>query len=470
MESPERVDLEGRSVGSCLRDMVSATLPTEFGQEASVSWILGMQRQSLGNEDETSDDYIKDFDNPEWAVGALICRDMMAQLRPLASFFFASLIHIGRMQSVSNYALSRISRLEDEQNMTASAASLSEVLLSPDTSESFSADLLRRACSVARGVQQEQRQLAQRWFARWLQEVDPLRRAVISIEEAWGSLQSRPQGEYYFPRGFMRALFAFWSSASRVGLLRQEMEHSGIRFRDEPGQGAVGRPITPLGGPMGPVLFAALASRHDREFWHFEWRHYFFDVLTHEYGAPIIEKLRLKYAGLDPFAEYRAGGKPADRQLVALIQENMLWNNHESPWLDAWRRSLPRPPSGHEWIACATFGEAAGGEWFEYADAMIKEAMIHKRPVPGETWELFVQRRFNDDFVRSVTTTVVEWNGRSEARNPKHSAVELAELMGSVARSLNGRGYRLEPPSLEFMRQMLGESMDEGTSEGHAVV
>jgi hypothetical protein len=447
--------------------LAAASIPAEFAQDASVTWILSFQKKPSsdfdGGEAQVSDDPARD-------IGAMVCRDMMSQLRPLVSSYFASLMHIGRMRTVSEFAVQRINRLEDEQNFEASILNLREALGAQNSAISFPADILKRACHAARRAQQQQKDIAGQWFARWRQEVDPLREAFRLLEDAWNYVQTRGrEREYDLSRRLVRAVLVFSNATSRAGLLRQEMENAGVKFKREAGEDDGGKVPTPVRGSLTPMLIGALAGGQDREFWHFEWRHFWYDLLTHEYSAPLIEQLRLKYFEGDPFVAYTAGGRPADKQLIAIIQENMLWNNHESPWLDAWRRGLPTIPSGSEWIGLADFSLDAESGWFEHADSAIKTALLHKRPAPGESWDRFIQHHF-EDFVRSIASTVREWMQSSASDGRRYSADELYTVFSGVTLRLNELGYRLDAPAISLIRGALGEDRENDRDQGTATL
>jgi len=449
----EKLTLEKGTVGTCLQDLSAATLPKEFAQHPSAQWLLALQRSPSRSGLNLHDTTSLHFDEPKIALAGMICREAMARLHPRAQFYFAALTHIGRMYAVSEFALSRINLLEAERNFKPSAEGLGERLKSSKLANADPAALLKRACAAAREAQRDQNRIAKQWFGFWTQEVDPLREATHLIEVAWSGIQDNLKSESFeLPYALLRAILVLSSAMSRSSLLRREMELSGIRFKNGLEEGDI---HGPLGNSLALLFLAAFAKQRHPEFWYYEWHHFWREMVAHEYERPIIERLRKKYEGEDPFAAYGAGGKVADTHLLAVIQENILWGNRSSPWLDIWERALPSTPFGHDWVAAADFGTDQDMAWADHADASIKRAMIHRRPSPGQPWERFIQQCFDDECVTVIGRKVGDWNRSREPADHRHSTSDVLAFFVRVVQSLNLRGYQLQPPDAETIQALL---------------
>lgn len=444
------------TVDRALHRGVVDLLPEQLAENELVRWVVAFDG-ALQERSDTDDEHFLSYGGEEKWFAALLGRMASGVLQSRIPFYFASVFHIGRMMIVATESIHRIESLQSPTNLGSAADNIKSTISSRLSSllVSLSRDSIQQilldGCDKASTRQRQQVEVAERWWRRWQSEVRELRDGVRNIEEGWRFYNESTES-WRLAEGVVRLWHATTTKA-----LQAEMARTGIRFRN------LETPETGVGFGMGLhplVVLAALAGRHHPEFWHFELQHFMRDLVMQEFNALLIHELRSKYNEANPFTDYSPGRKPADKQLIGLIQENLLWNNQESPWLDAWRRSLTTKPFGSEWVGVANIASDAGLDWLEYADSAIKTALIHKRPAPGEAWSQSIQRRFEEDFVTPITIDVREWMRSSAAEGRRYSAGELADVFADISRQLNEIGYQLLVPPLSLIRRFLGEATE----------
>ena len=208
----------------------------------------------------------------------------------------------------------------------------------------------------------------------------------------------------------------------RPSLLRQTLEAS-HQFAGE------AAPTTGFSGAgsylevLTPLLFLGLSLGSSREpfieHFFFEWRHILHDlryeVENGEARRVGLENLVRKYSqGEGPFEPYLPLRKHASEVLRNLVIEHTLQGNLFSPWLSTWRRCVEfnsatalkiplKKQEDRENVAAFARG----------ADCAIKQSLPGELR-PGETWEEFVQRLFEKEWVLKTASQLVlnEFNAK----------------------------------------------------------
>jgi hypothetical protein len=445
---------QNESVNSALHSGVVDLLPAQIAENELVKWVVAFDDVTKKIQDKEDESRLFSQDDELW-MAAFLGRMASGFLQARIPFYFASVFHIGRMMVVAEESLKRIETLQLPSSLDSSVGNIESNIASRtssplgDLSQASIRDVLINGCERASSLQKKQLELADRWWMRWQSEVRELRAAVSGVEEGWRACSNSKEF-----RRISKGVLRLWQTTT-TGTLKADMERSGVRFTNL---------NVPAGGiesslaAFNPLLLLAFTGRQDPEFWHFELRHVFYDMRMHQYVAHSVQQLSAKYQNTDPFAVYEPGRSPADKQLVALIQENLLWNNEESPWLHAWDRKLVQKPYETDWVGRANFSSDAGIDWLDYADSAIKKALINQRPLPGESLNQFIQDRFEEHVVAKIAVDVREWMRSGKSAGRQYTAEELFAVFVDVVQKLNEIGYKLNVPPLSFVRTNLGIS------------
>lgn len=452
-----------RNSNVSIRQALSRTrlelLPAEIREDGLARWVMDFDE--LRSRDRFERPFREDPDNyAPWALDLVVISALQRQI----PFYFATLFQIGRQWKVSESALASIEGASSQENLGTTArlnrqpvdrlrrkGSVGEMY---ERSEGDATEALRSILRSAREQHSNRLREARQWWTSWREEIGSIRGQVDRLQKI----------------GHRRPDPILWSEVSqflvksyRPSLLRQTLEASGVRFAGEAapttgfsGAGSYLEVLTPLlflglslGGSRGPFI----------EHFFFEWRHILHDlryeVENGEARRIGLERLVRKYSqGEDPFEPYRALGKPASDILRNLVIEHTLQGNQFSPWLSTWRR-------------CTEFNSATAlkvpvkdlkdrenlAAFARGADCAIKQSLPGELR-PGETWDEFMQRLFETEWVLKTGSQLVL--NESNAKFWRFEA--FAALVAAVVSALNDVGYRIDPPS-EARLQALWERL-----------
>jgi hypothetical protein len=424
-----------------LSKMREEILPEKIRGDDLALWIMNFDEL---NRERKEGRYNNNYPQKEiiarWALETAIGISIQRQL----PFYFAALFHIGRQWYVSEKTIASIESASTSENIFASVELTKNNLLERKTPGAFTileapteslTEVFRGI--LGRGLEYHQAQLhqAHAWWDEWREEVGQLKKAVDNYRES----------------SFERIRDYVWSVASSVIIssyqtspLRSSMTTAGIEFKGEAAQ-TVSTGYRTDSDPMLPMLIAALGSRAD--IFHPEldrWFHYWIDTWRHAPEVHIaLERLNKKYGTENPFDDYRPLRKAASQELRALIQEHELPNRRPSPWLHTWLNSLEEDP---QWMTPIPYRSFENPEvlqsFLRSADSTIKRGL--EGPIrPGETWQGFIQRLFEYEWVSSIVRHIAETNKQSQPETSSWSFESFVELITKVIQGLRGIGYEL---------------------------
>lgn len=445
--------VEDRSVREALSRMQDELLPAEIREDGLANWVRGFDElRNSGRQD-----YFREHsDNPPiWAMNAVV----LSALQKRIPFYFATLFHIGRQWKVSESALRDLDKASDRQNLALSTQLTLDNLRRRDDRrlsalserQAETTEALAVLLGSAGREHSDRLREARRWWGEWRNEVDRLRSQVDRLEEVGGA-----ERDYRLWRETAR----FVLEGSRPSQLRAQMEQRGLKFAE--GEEKTGSWPVMFSDVWAPLLLAGLASGKEPYFEHFffEWRHMLHD-LEHEarYGElrrAALSRLTRKYGSDDPFEHFLPMRRPATEHLRYLCVEHRLPGGQNSPWLDAWQRCLDDDAAitvdfiYSEGPKGSRFSDSASG-FARAADSAIKRH-VQDDYEPGESWDQFVQRLFEAQWVYNVAGQMAHGNRNTKVERWSFSF--FRELVGEVVLALSNMGYRCRVPDENRLREL----------------
>jgi len=179
-----------------------------------------------------------------------------------------------------------------------------------------------------------------------------------------------------------------------------------------------------------------------------------------------LDRLKLKYEKNSPFADFGVGRHAATPVLRELAKENNLPNGEPSPWLFEWIETLEEMPwMSHPLPKPLEEEESLRGA-FLLADSVIKKHVVQEKVLPTEGWSHFVQRVFEEEWVKKVGSMAGAANKKGDQTVTVWTLGEFVAFVEKVVARLNAIGYRLRTPAETRLRTLLerasrGESLHE---------
>jgi hypothetical protein len=466
---------QSRTIEKQLHDTVIDLLPSEMAQNYLVRWVVEYDSliREVHREDKFIDSLERSLHEDRWQI--FISNHLAnSALQMKLPFYFGTLFHIGRMRKVSEITLetvSNISNQEDKESFFTCASSLAEHLIG-ENAYSHSVEILQKLSSASQEYHSHQLAKAEQWWKIWQAEVRPLREAVEARRE--GSYRNDYKNRRD-NRDTTQNTLKLWLTASLPSQLQMSMSAEGVRFKSTPSQtmNAGGNLFNGESWLM-PFLFMGMGDERDSGYV----RHMLHDLLyvererqeaEHERRIEpqvqiTLDCLKAKYGNKNPFDDFAIGKHAATLDLREFVKENGLPNRKPSPWLHTWKQTfedmpyssdlLPKPV-GHDegWLRLA----------LRQADSAIKKE-ITNRILPTETWNDFIQRIFEDKWVKSIGEMAGTTNKKASSTTHIWSLDEFVDFVEKVAAKLNGIGYSLKIPEKSRLKTLLDK-----TSRGDSV-
>lgn len=462
MPEVKRIELpEWATVDRQLHDAVIDLLPADMAEDSLVRWVT--EFDDLTSKSRQDGGTFESFEREWYADGGkawIICNLASSALQARLPFYFAALFHIGRMRQVSQFVLENIAKKQKADGFKEWALSVAERLTGPD-SDARATEVLQKLSVASKEFHSHQLATANRWWGSWKREVEPLRRNVAVVYETWGQTHRRET---------LQTFMEFWATINSPSELLTSMSREGVRFK------SVQTP-TSFGGTEQfssqswwlPLILVGMGDRQGHaEGFGDELRYLLHDWLRAEElrsMAPqaqiALDRLRMNYGEKNPFDEFGVGRHAATVGLRKLIKENTLPNWQPSPWLHAWKQTLEIMPWVSDQLPKPTEQEESLRSALHLADSAIKGNITNKM-LPTETWNDFVQRIFEDNWVKTVGLMAGETNRKATAA--VWSLDEFADFIEKVVLRLNDIGYTLRPPATPRLQALLDK-----TSRGESV-
>lgn len=448
-----------RSSNVSIREALSSTrldlLPDEMREDSLATWVMEFDDLRVRNRyertfQENPDSY------PTWALDLAVISALQRQI----PFYFATLFQIGRQWKVSESVIASIDSASSQENLRATAR-LNRLLVDRplrgrnvgeiyERSERDATEALSALLLSARGQHSNRLREARQWWTSWREEVGRLRNQVERLQEI-APRWSDPM--------LWREVSQLVVMSCMPSLLRQTLEASGIRFATEPAPtSGLSRAGSYLEALTLLLLFGLSAGGSRSTFaenWFFEWRHILhelrYDLRFEEARRISLERLVRKYSeGEDPFEPYLPLGKPASDVLRNLVIEHTLEGDQFSPWLSTWRRCVEFDSTTALTVPLKDLRDRQNVAAFARgADCAIKQSLPGELR-PGETWEEFVQRLFETEWVLATAQQLVlnEFNAKVWHFDA------FAALVAAVVSALNDANYQIGPPSEDRLRNL----------------
>jgi len=171
-----------------------------------------------------------------------------------------------------------------------------------------------------------------------------------------------------------------------------------------------------------------------------------------------LERLKLKYEERSPFGDFGVGQQAATPALRELARENKLPNDDPSPWLYEWIETLEEMP----WISAPlpkpSDEEESLRTAFRLADSVIKKNAVEESLLPTESWSQFIQRVFEDEWVKGVGSMAGAANKKTAQGEVVWLLSEFVIFVQKVVTQLNGIGYRLRTPPDTRLKTLLDKA------------
>lgn len=430
-------------------------LPDQMREDDLARWVMDFD--DLRSRETYDRSFREDSDKYGiWALDLVVIGALQRQI----PFYFATLFQIGRQWKVSESVMKSIESASSQKNLRATAQLNRRDADRPPREGSVGAIYERserdttEALSALLGSASEEHSVrlreARQWWTSWREEVGSIRGQVERLQE----IGYRPPEPMLWSE-----VSQFLVKSYRPSLLRQTLEASGIRFTQEQ---------TPLPGlswassyleVLTPLLFLGLSFGGSRgpftEHFFFEWRHILHDlryeVENGEARRIGLERLVRKYSqSEDPFAPYLPLSKPASEALRNLVLEHTLEGGRNSPWLSTWRHCVEFNSDADVKVPLKNLKEPENVAAFARgADCAIKESLPDEIR-PGETWDDFVQRLFEMQWILKTASQLVE----NEANAKAWHFESFTALVAAVTSALNAAGYRLDTPSQDRLQKL----------------
>ncbi|MEO6676888.1 MAG: hypothetical protein ABIO21_05880 [Pseudomonas sp.] len=387
--------------------------------------------------------------------GELFSQVVTSIFQEKISFYFAAIFHIGRMLQVSNFVLENVRDAEQADNFKNLSLSLSETLTGR-TREAKATETLSTVITASKEHYSNQRALALEWWDIWQQEVDDLRDVV----------ETRPDR---YQHSYQRINYSLIARAIRLeSRLKTRMIAEDVRFKTD-----VSSPVNPGGSSLNTttaslmfLCVAELAERGDRygsaarQLWD-EWLEIERSRRNAIQEQIILDQLKTKYRDRNPFDSFKPGRQPANLELRELLKENQLPDEQASPWKAMWERSLEHMPRGN--LPLTTLSDLSSTLALRQADSIIKNSAA-ENILPTESWENFIQRMFENNWIKEVGKRAGAANKTADDATV-WAVDDFASFVDSVVFALNEMGYALECPSADRLKTLLdkasrGESLN----------
>lgn len=438
MPEVKRIELANRAtVRQQLHLAAMDTLPEELAGDRYVHWIT----QFDGLTKDVGDTRAREDDSPISDLTELFLKEKV-------SFYFASIFHIGRMLHVSSMVLQNIHTTREDDNFHESAVSLSAVLEGPDKGRRAEATL-RAVLAASEKHHTDQFERGHSWWALWRKEVGRLH----------DMLQLPGHRNAHRDRNQARVRIAM--AASAPSSLKRQMLVEGVQFKTE-FQSYGELSSESLNSSLIPLLLICLTeldetrgeSLHEARHMFYEWGHEQRARRAEPAAKIALEQLQKKYGDKNPFDEFRPAGRPASPRLRTLLRENKLPGDMESPWRLSWERTLEGMPRGD--LQAPAMVDPKATITVQQADSAIKRG-IGSDIRTGENWSIFLQRLFENEWVRFVGVRAGSAN-KSAVNSNVWSVEQFSDFVLSVVSSLNAMGYALCCPPDERLATLLGKA------------
>ncbi len=452
-----------KNSNTSIRQALSGTrlelLPEEIRGDSLASWVMDFD--DLRSRELYDRPFREDPENYAiWALDLVVIGALQRQI----PFYFATLFQIGRIWKVSESAMASVEGASSQENLRATAQlnrgsadrprserSVGEMY---ERSERNATEALSTLLRSAKEQHSNRLREARQWWTTWREEVGSIRKQVNRLQEI----------------GYRRPDPMLWGEVSqflvksyRPSLLRQTLEASGIRFAQELAQSQGFSWAGSYLEVLTPLLFIGLSLEGSRgpfvEHFFFEWRHILHDlryeVENGEARRIGLEMLVRKYSqSEDPFGPYLPLGKPASETLRNLVIEHTLQGSQASPWLSTWRRCVEFNSATALKVPLKNLKDRENVAAFARgADCAIKESLPDEIR-PGETWDEFIQRLFDMQWILKTASQLV----LNESNAKAWRFEDFTALVATVTSALNDVGYRLVLPFNDRL-QKLWESL-----------
>lgn len=456
MPEVSRIALERGSVANTLAQIKQDLLPEEIAQDDLARWVMSFDAlQNEGNQRGFLEDQRERGNRYDWEsqlYSYLITGILQVQM----PFYFASLFHIGRQWQVALFSLESITDVEQEENLSVSAQNLRNEAIrrNADLSIESSVDLIKRMCQQGRRQQTRQLNLAKEWWQDWRNEVQLYRRTLNEFQEYFYLIGSSRNRRHRPPYELTRPLMQLYTYSMQGSILKREMEQQGVQFKAEiavqlpTSQQILWIPLVMglLSGGEGPFFVERIVED-------------FIRTLRRQELAPKVEAalelLKWKYGEADPFMKYSAGKSAPTLELRELIREHVLPDESDSPWLNAWKRTLEEEPNKYENLPKLS---GQSGQVFALsvrsADSTIKRNLT-QQPNPAESWESFLQRIFEKKWIEAVGIMAGRTNQETKSLKPIWDLQAFRAFIVGVVARLNELGYSLKVPNLMRLSLLL---------------
>jgi hypothetical protein len=449
MPEVSRIALEWGSVANSLARIKQDLLPEEIARDDLAQWVMSFDTlQNEANQRGLLEDQIELDNRYDWE-SQLYSYLVTSILQVQMPFYFASLFHIGRQWQVALFSLESITDVEQEENLFASAQNLIALnersRRNADLTIESSVELIRRMCQQGRRHQTRQLNLAREWWQDWRSEVKFYRGALDEFREYFYSI-GRYENRRHRSNEMARPLMRLYTYSMRGSTLRREMQRQGVQFKPEIAM------QPPSNQQILWIPFAmALVSRDEGRFFAHEMFADFIRALRRQELAPkveiALERLKWKYGEADPFMNFSVGKSAPTPELLELIREHVLPDGSDSPWLDAWKRTLDNEPNRYEKLPKlpGQFGRVLALS-VRSADSTIKRNLTQQLN-PAESWEDFLQRIFEKKWIQAVGIMAGRTNQDAKPPQPTWDLQAFRAFIAGVVARLNKLGYSLTVPN-----------------------
>ena len=444
-------------------------LPSDMVENPLVRWVT--EYDSLIKKSDSRDNI--DFLERSWYEDrglAFIFNELAnSALQTKLPFYFGTLFHIGRMRKVYQATLETISNMtkRESESFVLCASSLAEHLMGENT-YSQSVQILNKLSDASSQYHSHQLGKAEQWWKAWQKEVEVLRNSVDSVNQEWGgNFFDKDRHSNRTPQAFLR----LWKTATSPSELQMTMLAEGVRFKSTPPTTSIQGDI--FGGQnwIMPLLF--MSSSGDYEHFFHETRYILRESLEHERDKLRAEReqriepqvqialscLKSKYGDKNPFDEFKIGKRAATLTLRELVKENKLPNDRPSPWLHTWKQIFEDLPWSSEKFQKP---KDSDGEWLQIAlrqaDSAIKKNITNLF-CSNETWNQFIQRLFEHEWVEKIGAKAGEMNKKEKKSTTLIWSLDVfVDFIQKVIDKLNEIGYSLEVPAKSRLKTLLDKA------------
>lgn len=464
-----------RNVYYAFREFNRELLPEEIRNERSVDWVLRFD--ALEKQQYRSEEYDRYRYGDRDDIAPFVAQMIQQLLTPIASFYFASLFHIGRQWQVSEQVIKSVERAMHSDNLektvTLNIPLLQEQLMKLDINtgdyKSVLSDSFTQILELAKQKKIEEKMKAQEWWRLWKNEVRELMEVVDRCTREYydrGYDRDRFRNRMGIPSSIMRLMtFSF-----EMKDLFNSMSKYGVKFKNVT-QHQSGHSIQSI--LMQPFLLMLFQSGMDESFgFHFR------DIL-HEYNkiiknerdlikekidAPIIEQAKSQLVKIfesnNLFDKYNILESPPDFQLKKLWNKCILPNEEMFYYANNWKNSLEPQPSFKSWSDCKelTFKSKLSDTDIESyarsADSTIKRYWVEQSNDKAQSDAELCQYLFDKEWMFKMVEGAV-CPTRQKKGKQKWDMDIFRNMIEKVINILNIRvGYTLETPNTNRLKKL----------------